>query len=68
MVYMVAQVAPVHMKTALSAYIAHDSNIAGFANPTLKGVTFTSNKNEIYPIPQTQIDVEHGPLKQNPNY
>jgi hypothetical protein len=57
-----------YMKTVLSAYIAHDSNIAGFANPTLKGVTFTSNKNEIYPIPQSEIDVEHGPLKQNPNY
>lgn len=57
-----------YMKTVLTAYIAHDSNISGFANPTLKGVTFTANKNEIYPIPQPQIDVEHGPLKQNPNY
>jgi hypothetical protein len=57
-----------YMKNALTAYIAHDANIPGFANPTLKGVTFTAGKNEIYPIPQTQIDVEHGPLKQNPNY
>jgi hypothetical protein len=57
-----------YMKAALSAYIAHDSSIPGFANPTMQGNTFTSNKNEIYPIPQSEIDVEHGPLKQNPNY
>jgi hypothetical protein len=57
-----------YMKNVLTSYIAHDANIPGFANPTLKGVTFTAGKNEIYPIPQTQIDVEHGPLKQNPNY
>ncbi len=57
-----------YMKTVLSAYIAHDSNIKGFANPTMQGNTFTTNKNEIYPIPQTQIDLEHGQLTQNTGY
>ncbi|OKS87688.1 RagB/SusD family nutrient uptake outer membrane protein [Mucilaginibacter polytrichastri] len=57
-----------YMKNILTNYVAHDANITGFANPTLKGVTFTQGKNELYPIPQTQIDVERGALKQNPSY
>ena len=37
-------------------------------NPVLNGHTFTAGKNELYPIPLTQIDLEGGQLKQNPGY
>jgi len=33
----------------------------------LTGVTFTPNKNEYFPIPQLEIDVNPN-LKQNPGY
>jgi hypothetical protein len=33
----------------------------------LKGVTFTANKNEYYPIPQKELNLNHH-LKQNPGY
>lgn len=57
-----------YMATTLNAYIAHDTAIPGFANTVLKGHTFTQGKNELYPIPQNQIDIEGGALKQNPKY
>jgi hypothetical protein len=38
------------------------------SNPVLAGGTFTAGKNEIYPIPLPQIDLEGGQLKQNPGY
>ena len=47
------------------------TNIAFLApggNPVLQGHTFTAGKNEIYPIPIQQIDIENGALKQNTNY
>ncbi|HVZ57850.1 MAG TPA: RagB/SusD family nutrient uptake outer membrane protein [Chitinophagaceae bacterium] len=34
----------------------------------LTGATFTANKNEYYPIPQTEIDKSNGALVQNPGY
>jgi hypothetical protein len=37
-------------------------------NPVLVGHTFTQGVNEIYPIPQNEIDISAGPLKQNPGY
>jgi hypothetical protein len=37
-------------------------------NPVLTGAVFTAGLNEIYPIPQNEIDVEGGPLKQNTGY
>ena len=37
-------------------------------NPVLQGHTFTQGMNELWPIPQNEIDVEGGPLKQNPKY
>ncbi|WP_022823923.1 RagB/SusD family nutrient uptake outer membrane protein [Hymenobacter norwichensis] len=33
-----------------------------------QGKTFTKNKNEIFPIPQPQIDLSGGQLTQNPGY
>jgi starch-binding outer membrane protein, SusD/RagB family len=54
-----------YMATTLNAYIKADTRIS---NPVLNGHTFTQNKNELYPIPQNQVDIEAGKLKQNPGY
>jgi hypothetical protein len=37
-------------------------------NPVLTGATFTAGKNELYPLPQHEIDISGGKIKQNPNY
>jgi hypothetical protein len=54
-----------YMAGVLNAYIKADTRIS---NPVLNGHTFTAGKNELYPIPQKQVDIEAGKLKQNPNY
>lgn len=54
-----------YMATQLNAYIKADTRIS---NPVLNGHTFTANRNELYPIPQSQIDIEAGKLKQNNGY
>lgn len=54
-----------YMAGVLNAYIKADTRIS---NPVLNGHNFTANKNELYPLPQKQIDIEGGQLKQNPNY
>jgi hypothetical protein len=54
-----------YMAGVLNAYIKADTRIS---NPILNGHTFTAGKNELYPIPQKQIDIENGKLKQNPLY
>ncbi|HWB91321.1 MAG TPA: RagB/SusD family nutrient uptake outer membrane protein [Puia sp.] len=54
-----------YMAGVLNAYIKADTRIS---NPVLNGHTFTAGKNELYPIPQKQIDIENGKLKQNPLY
>jgi hypothetical protein len=56
-----------YMASVLNAYIKADTRIANI-NPVLFGHTFTANKNELYPIPQHQIDVSGGKLKQNLGY
>ena len=33
----------------------------------LQGATFKKGQDEVYPIPQTQIDISNGTLKQNQN-
>ncbi len=49
----------------LNTYLAKEQNL----RPYLRGVTFIKDKNEIYPIPQAQIDiVGNEVLKQNPGY
>ena len=42
--------------------------LAPGGNPVLQGHTFTAGKNEIYPVPQSEIDIEGGALKQNAGY
>ena len=59
-----------YMATLLNAYVAHENN--SFDYLILKGATFTKGKNELFPIPQDQIDLsmkEGKPtLVQNPGY
>lgn len=59
-----------YMANVLNAYIAHENS--SFDYLILKGAQFTKGKNELYPIPQTQIDLSMkdgtATLKQNPNY
>jgi hypothetical protein len=54
-----------YMAGILNAYYAADNRIA---NPVLKSASFTTGRDEFYPIPQSQIDAEQGKLKQNPGY
>lgn len=54
-----------YMASVLNAYIKADTRIS---NPVLNGHNFTANKNELFPIPQAQVDIEAGKLKQNPGY
>ena len=50
----------------LNAYLAHDGALLGSA---LGNATFTAGRNEYYPIPQSQIDVQGADvLTQNPGY
>ena len=48
----------------LNAYFAFEGQITG----DLSTGNFTTGKNEYYPIPQAQIDLSNGLLKQNPGY
>ena len=49
----------------INTYIAKESSLRAY----LQGVTFRAGKNEVYPIPQQQIDVLGSDLlKQNPGY
>lgn len=61
-----------YMADVLNAYIQHETHIPGYSFEYMKGATFTKGKNEIYPIPQAQIDlsVKEGAstLIQNPGY
>jgi len=61
-----------YMADILNAYIKHETTIPGYHFDYMTGATFTKGKNEIFPIPQTQIDLtmKDGAslLKQNPGY
>lgn len=48
----------------LNAYIAKEKGKRTY----LSSATFTKGKNEYFPIPQSQIDLSKGALKQNPGY
>jgi hypothetical protein len=53
-----------YMADVLNAYINKEKGRRTY----LQGKSFTKGKNEYFPIPQTQIDFEHGALVQNPGY
>lgn len=61
-----------YMADLLNAYILHETTIPGYNFAYMVGAKFTKGKNEIYPIPQAQIDmsvVDGVPLlEQNLNY
>jgi starch-binding outer membrane protein, SusD/RagB family len=54
-----------YMAGVLNAYIKADTRIS---NPVLNGHTFTMNKNELFPLPQNQIDLAPTVMKQNTGY
>ena len=61
-----------YMADVLNAYIQHETHIPGYNYAILNGAQFTKGKNEIFPIPLSQVDLsttESGPtLTQNPLY
>lgn len=48
----------------INKYLAYEGTLRSFLN----GTKFTTGKDEYFPIPQRQIDLENGILKQNPGY
>lgn len=56
------------MAGVINSYLAHENAVPNFPIALIKGATFTAGKNELYPIPQGQIDVTYGAIKQNPGY
>ncbi|MFI5160997.1 MAG: RagB/SusD family nutrient uptake outer membrane protein [Sphingobacteriales bacterium] len=56
------------MANTINAYFAHEKTVPDYTDRLLKGAKFTAGKNELYPIPQTQIDIAGGNIKQNPGY
>jgi hypothetical protein len=61
-----------YMATTRDNYAQYKTSIQGYNVTYMKGATFTKGKNEIYPIPQAQIDLSvsggASVLKQNPGY
>lgn len=57
-----------YMANILNAYIAHEIAVPNFPSSVITGAKFTQGKNELYAIPQAQIDLSNGVLKQNPGY
>jgi hypothetical protein len=62
-----------YMATLLNKYLTHEANVPLYFNQDyMKGAFFTKGKNEVYPIPQAQIDLSMtagaATLKQNPGY
>ncbi len=61
-----------YMANALNAYVQHETTIPGYDFNYMVGAKFTKGKNEIYAIPQAQIDLSRTPngptLIQNPGF
>jgi hypothetical protein len=61
-----------YMADVLNSYIQHETHIPGYTFQYMIDAVFTKGKNELYPIPQAQIDlsVQDGKptLIQNPGY
>ncbi|MGL1885016.1 MAG: RagB/SusD family nutrient uptake outer membrane protein [Reichenbachiella sp.] len=52
--------------STLNKYL--DSELSNNKLPWLQGIQFTENKNEYYPLPQAEINIQKGVLVQDPNY
>ncbi|MEJ7766939.1 MAG: RagB/SusD family nutrient uptake outer membrane protein [Chitinophagaceae bacterium] len=61
-----------YMANLLNNYIQHETTIPGYNFTYMVGAKFTKGKNELYPIPQVQIDLSTKDgvklLKQNTGY
>ena len=61
-----------YMADVLNSYIQHETSIPGYNFVYMKSAKFTKGKNEIFAIPQAQIDLSTGKdgptLVQNPGY
>jgi hypothetical protein len=57
-----------YMAGVLNSYIAHENAVPNFPAPVIKGAKFTQGRNELYALPQAQIDLSNGVLKQNAGY
>lgn len=61
-----------YMADVINNYLKHEANVPNFNLVYLKDARFTKGKNELYPIPQAQIDLSvkegNSTLKQNPGY
>ena len=60
---------PGYMADILGAYVAHEKTVPGFgpAYQILQNAQFKAGQDEVFPIPQVQIDRSEGTLKQNQN-
>ena len=56
------------MADQLNGYLAHEIAVPGFPSALFKSAHFVKGRNELFPIPQTQIDITKGSIKQNPGY
>jgi starch-binding outer membrane protein, SusD/RagB family len=56
-----------YMAGVENAHIKADCR-APHPNAVLTGAVFTAGKNELFPLPQHEVDIASGALKQNPNY
>lgn len=57
------------MSTEIEKFLKNTRDFGDkFTSAVMKVAKFTSNKNELYPIPQNQIDISKGTLKQNKGY
>jgi len=57
-----------YMAATLNAYLAHEGAEPNFTAFPYSSARFTAGKNELYPIPQNEITLANGKLKQNPGY
>lgn len=61
-----------YMADVLNAYVFHETHIPGYNYLYMNGAKFIKGKNELYPIPQVQIDLSKvngvSVLKQNPGF
>jgi starch-binding outer membrane protein, SusD/RagB family len=48
--------------------IVRQGRAASIMQNTIEGYRFTAGKNEVFPIPQSEIDVSKGQISQNPGY
>jgi len=56
------------MATTINDYMSHERKVPDFSWDNSASYSFAQNKNEYYPIPQSQLGMSQGKMKQNPGY